>query len=181
MDAGGDRRKTMMDPRPYEEAEPLAIFVYGTLKREQLRGSLWPRPAISITPAIAVGTLYDLGSYPGLVEGDNLVLGEVWRFHPEDLQETLVVLDRIEGFDPVKNMGEYVRRVIQVETLADPASSGAGCEPPSQTVMTWTYFYNEPRRLASARRIEVWMEAGGHWVCQWPDPMSKVPRSFAEE
>jgi gamma-glutamylcyclotransferase (GGCT)/AIG2-like uncharacterized protein YtfP len=178
----------MTEPRPLEGELPFAIFVYGTLKREQLRGRLWPRPALSIEPAIANGTLYDLGSYPGLVGGDQLVLGEVWTFRCDDLQETLLVLDRIEGFDPKSDTGEYVRRVIQVEVLpASHASNAAASasretEPEEDsTLSAWTYLYNDPLRLRLARRIEAWTEAAGHWVCQWPDPMSRVPRSFAEE
>lgn len=178
----------MIESRQPEGEFPLAIFVYGTLKREQLRGRLWPRPPLSIEPAIATGTLYDLGPYPGLVDGDQLVLGEVWTFRREDLQETLLVLDRIEGFDPKSDSGEYVRRVIQVEILpAAEAPKGAGNAlnetelPQKSTISAWTYLYNEPLRLSLARRIEVWMEAGGCWVCQWPDPISRVPRSFAEE
>lgn len=167
---------------------PLAIFVYGTLKREQLRGRLWPRPALSIEPAIAKGTLYDLGPYPGLVDGDQLVLGEVWTFRAEDLRETLAVLDRIEGFDPKGDSGEYVRRVIQVEIIPAhqsstraAAASREGKPAENATLSAWTYLYNEPARLDLARRIEVWTEVGGYWVCQWPDPMSRVPLSFAEE
>jgi gamma-glutamylcyclotransferase (GGCT)/AIG2-like uncharacterized protein YtfP len=167
---------------------PLAIFVYGTLQREQLRGRLWPRPALSIEPAIAKGTLYDLGPYPGLVDGDQLVLGEVWTFRREDLRETLLVLDRIEGFDPKNDSGEYVRRVIQVEILPDPHASKGATSASKETgpyekptLSAWTYLYNDPLRLGLARRIEVWTESNGHWVCRWPDPMSRVPRSFAEE
>ena len=48
------------------KAGEVGIFVYGTLKKNQLRGSLWPRPPIALGPAITLGELWDLGSYPGL-------------------------------------------------------------------------------------------------------------------
>lgn len=71
------------------------VFVYGTLLRGEsnerflrsarLVGAARTRPAF---------TLYDLGAFPGLVEGGSVaVTGEVY----EVSEETLAALDRLEG------------------------------------------------------------------------------------
>lgn len=113
---------------------------------------------MSIEPAIAEPST-DLGPYPGLVDGDQLVLGEVWTFRAEDLRETLAVLDRIEGFDPKGDSGEYVRQVIQVEIIPAhqsstraAAASREGKPAENATLSAWTYLYNEPARLDLADR-----------------------------
>ena len=94
--------------------DKVGIFVYGTLKQNQLRGSLWPRPPIAIGPAITLGELWDLGSYPGMHPGSDWVLGELWIFRPEDIKETFRVLDEIEEYDPKEDCGLYLRRQIDV-------------------------------------------------------------------
>jgi gamma-glutamylcyclotransferase (GGCT)/AIG2-like uncharacterized protein YtfP len=69
------------------------VFVYGTLKRGQVRERSWPRQPLAVEPAWTLGRLFDLGPYPGLLAGTDRVLGELWRFAAEDLPETLRVLD----------------------------------------------------------------------------------------
>lgn len=129
---------------------PAGFFVYGTLKRGELRESAWPHAPLAIAEATVRGQLYDLGPYPALAEGTELVLGEFWSFRPEDMQATLATLDRIEGFDQTPH-DLYQRRVVS-------------CELPDQsTVLAWTYFYARLERLATASRIEP--DAAG--LCRW--------------
>lgn len=73
------------------------VFVYGTLKRGQCRDSLWPRHPIEVIPAITRGTLYDREDYPAMTEGQDLVVGECWRFNEQDIPPVLETLDAIEG------------------------------------------------------------------------------------
>jgi gamma-glutamylcyclotransferase (GGCT)/AIG2-like uncharacterized protein YtfP len=82
---------------------PLAIFVYGTLQRGQVRERCWPRPALRVEPATVRGWLFDLGPYPALVvpaagEVADTIAGELWHVAADDLEVTLAALDRIEGF-----------------------------------------------------------------------------------
>jgi gamma-glutamylcyclotransferase (GGCT)/AIG2-like uncharacterized protein YtfP len=96
-------------------SEPLAIFVYGTLQRGEERAKEWPRPPLRVEPATTRGRLYDLGAYPALSDGDDLVRGELWHISAEDLALTLQTLDEIEGVGSGDN-DLYVRRVIECWT-----------------------------------------------------------------
>jgi gamma-glutamylcyclotransferase (GGCT)/AIG2-like uncharacterized protein YtfP len=94
--------------------EPLPIFVYGTLKREQCRERCWPRPPLRVEAAVARGRLHDLGPYPAMVPGGDFIRGELWHLRPEDVPETLQRLDEIEGC--VEGTGDqYIRVVIDCE------------------------------------------------------------------
>lgn len=95
----------------------VAVFVYGTLKRGQVREHCWPRRPNSVEPATIRGRLVDLGPYPALLDGDSLVLGELWRFDPADMGETLRALDEVECFG-VDDVDLYVRRVVDCDLLA---------------------------------------------------------------
>ncbi len=94
-------------------AQPL-IFVYGSLKRgyalhhlldsQTLRGSAVTKPLYR---------LFDLGTYPGIVEWPNglSVQGEVYKVDDECLRR----LDEAEGVAD----GCYARRLIQLEPPFD--------------------------------------------------------------
>ena len=90
--------------------EPLPIFVYGTLKRGQCRERCWPRRPVRVEGAVARGRLYDLGPYPAMVAGDDLIRGELWHLRPEDMEETLQRLDAVEGC--VEGTGDQYERVV---------------------------------------------------------------------
>lgn len=94
-----------------QTAQPAKFFVYGTLRRGEVRERCWPRLPLDVAPAYVFATLYDLGPYPAIVDGANRVRGELWTLAPEDLEATLLALDRVEGY----NQGGpdwYVRRLI---------------------------------------------------------------------
>lgn len=102
-----------MNRSPSEEhPESLkVIFVYGSLKRGYALHHL-------LNAATALGTartqplyrLFDLGSYPGLVEWPDgvEVVGELYEVTAEQLK----VLDEAEGVDE----GWYARRPIRLQT-----------------------------------------------------------------
>ena len=73
------------------------IFVYGTLKRGQCRDILWPCDPIAVIPAMTRGTLHDREDYPAMTAGQDLVVGECWRFREQDVPSVLRTLDEIEG------------------------------------------------------------------------------------
>ncbi len=92
-------------------SEDRHVFVYGTLCRGEQRdiNRLNPRPRY-IGEAFVPGTLYDLGTYPGIVlGGQNAVRGEVYRISAG--LESL--LDEIEEVWP-QQTGEYAKREVQV-------------------------------------------------------------------
>ena len=76
------------------------------------------------------GHLYDLGSYPGLVEtriekDPPQVRGELYEVLD---QSALLMLDEYEGFDRDEpEISRYVRKLIDVR---------------NQSVRAWCYFYN---------------------------------------
>jgi gamma-glutamylcyclotransferase (GGCT)/AIG2-like uncharacterized protein YtfP len=167
------------------KAGKVGIFVYGTLKENQLRGSLWPRQPIAIVPAITLGELWDLGSYPGMHPGSDWVLGELWIFRPNDIQETFRVLDEIEDYDPKEDRGLYLRRQIDVRGLEDQDRFG-----PLQKAFTYLMPQVAPMHPRHpVRRIEPWKEV--RWTVEgmpidklaacWPDPDSLVPEDFEDE
>jgi gamma-glutamylcyclotransferase (GGCT)/AIG2-like uncharacterized protein YtfP len=87
------------------------VFVYGTLRKGQERdiNRLQPAP-IFIGNSQILGTLYDLGSYPGVrLDGAHCVEGEVYQITPElECQ-----LDEIEEVWP-QQTGEYTRQMVAV-------------------------------------------------------------------
>jgi len=119
--------------------QPTAIFVYGTLKRGEVREQCWPRPPISVKPATVRGALYDLGSYPALVTGDDAVAGELWQIAPDDIEGTLVALDRVEGF---AGTGDDLYRRVIVE-----------CQTTAGSTRAWTYKLASAAMLHAAKRI----------------------------
>ena len=88
------------------------VFVYGTLRAGQERdiNRLSPAP-VFIGDSQINGTLYDLGSYPGVrLGGEKWVRGEVYSITPSlECQ-----LDAIEDVWP-EQTGEYVRREVVVQ------------------------------------------------------------------
>lgn len=128
------------------------FFVYGTLKRNERREHAWLYPPLSIVKATTHGRLFDLGSYPAMTVGQEVVEGEVWQVAEEHLQETLRTLDAIEGYVPAGNNNLYERRVVEYAILCnDNAFEDASPEKDahendtqkkgSNVHQAWTYFY----------------------------------------
>ncbi|MBX3273365.1 MAG: gamma-glutamylcyclotransferase [Sandaracinaceae bacterium] len=90
---------------------PRALFVYGTLMRGEVRAPILARHAASFCgPAEVRGALVDLGAYPGLIEGDGVVRGELVELtEPAD---ALAELDDVEGFLGYGRAGSLYRRVV---------------------------------------------------------------------
>ncbi|NQW93492.1 MAG: gamma-glutamylcyclotransferase [Polaromonas sp.] len=88
------------------------VFVYGTLRKGEERdiNRLQPAP-VFVGDSQIKGTLYDLGSYPGVrLSGENWVQGEVYQITPELERQ----LDEIEEVWP-QQTGEYVKREVVVQ------------------------------------------------------------------
>ncbi len=88
------------------------------------------RESRSLGPATLPGRLYDLGTYPGLVEdgGGGLVHGEVVLL--EDAASSLRWLDAYEGIPPGACEGEEYIRVERAAGLSDGSQ-----------IKAWVYVY----------------------------------------
>ena len=97
------------------------IFVYGTLRKGECRNYLLEDYRF-LGYAKAKGFLfYNIGAYPGMVEGDGEVVGEVYEIHESLLEK----LDLVEGVPDL-----YRRELIEVSL-----ENG-------QTISAYAYIYN---------------------------------------
>ena len=155
------------------EREVSAFFVYGTLKRSFLRGGLWPRKPLRIVPATIQSDLYDLGPYPAASPGKHWLLGEIWEFQSEDMDQTILKLDLIEGYSPNRDSNEYERQIVSAEI--------AGPESIPLNIQAYAYFAAQPKQLLLARQIKPFLQFMGRPVAAWPDSIARIPVSFSEE
>jgi gamma-glutamylcyclotransferase (GGCT)/AIG2-like uncharacterized protein YtfP len=119
--------------QPADEETNL-IFVYGSLMRGMERASFINNPdkARFVSPGTARGTLYDAGSFPGMIESANgsMVAGELYELF--DAETFLETLDLIEGYWPDQpERSLYERKII-------PVSTHEGMK------MAWAYIFNQP-------------------------------------
>ncbi len=131
-----------------------AVFVYGTLRRGDVRDitRLQPAPQF-IGMASVAGVLYDLGPYPGLLlGGEGRVTGEVYLISAA-LER---LLDEIEEVWPQQS-GEYHRREVAVQ-MQGAAAAGPVC---------LVYEIN-PERLAGCPVI-----TSGDWRQRSPAPRGR--------
>jgi gamma-glutamylcyclotransferase (GGCT)/AIG2-like uncharacterized protein YtfP len=96
------------------------LFVYGTLLpgcrlQNHISGCLRRGPVI-----LEGAKLYDLGSFPGLVQEDGFVIGEWVSVPPTMLKK----LDQIEDYDVEREPKDclYIRRNVQIQRLTDGKS-----------------------------------------------------------
>jgi gamma-glutamylcyclotransferase (GGCT)/AIG2-like uncharacterized protein YtfP len=141
----GTRRFPENADRMTEMVEPESVFVYGSL----MRGLELHRHiefGTFVSQGTTKGVLLSLGRYPGLVDGDAIVRGEIYRF--ADLPAALDVLDDIEDFDATNPDGSmYVR-------VARPVMTDDG-----QEVISWLYVYNQPTQGAVPIQSGDWRNA----------------------
>jgi len=103
------------------------IFVYGTI----LKG-LQRAPALIkskyLGPAMIQAELFDIGYFPGVKEGVNTIIGELYKTDAE----TISALDQIEGYDE-KNMRDslFIRKQVQARLFAT-----------GRYVTSFCYFFN---------------------------------------
>lgn len=109
------------------------VFVYGSLRKGEhnhwyLEGSQFIGE-FSTQPCFA---MYDLGTYPGIVEGDFSVRGEVYQVdddmlhHLDELEEVPIEYCRETIETPFGNAWVYIYQ--DVANLKELISSGDWCE-----------------------------------------------------
>ncbi len=126
------------------------LFAYGTLKRGECRESMWPYPPVSVRTAYIQARLYDLGPYPAVRVDIDLddpqdwdwVQGELWRVSPDHFEETLHVLDSIEGTNQKGHRNLYDQVLVRAYDL--PGSTTHG--------LALVYHYSNAKRLSPQRR-----------------------------
>ena len=98
-------------PEPTASLPARHVFVYGTLRRGELRDITGLSPApVWVGLGSVAGVLYDLGPYPGvLLGGPGRVSGEVYTI----AAELEAQLDAIEEVWP-QQTGEYRKQLVQV-------------------------------------------------------------------
>ncbi len=109
-------------PEPTTPSTSRHVFVYGTLRRGDVRDITRLRPAPQYVGLASVaGVLYDLGPYPGAVLGGPArVTGEVYAISAELERQ----LDVIEEVWP-QQTGEYRKQTVRVRLDQPQALSGA--------------------------------------------------------
>lgn len=98
-----------------EPSEHLPFFVYGTLLPGQPNAHLWAERVVAQEVGwLANGRLYDLGSFPIMLEeGDEFVRGVVLYVAPAQYQAVLARLDELERYDPAQPEAAGYRRVAR--------------------------------------------------------------------
>lgn len=109
-------------PEPTPPSASRHVFVYGTLRRGDVRDITRLRPVPQFVGLASVaGVLYDLGPYPGVVLGGPArVTGEVYTISAELERQ----LDVIEEVWP-QQTGEYRKQAVRVRLDQPQALSGA--------------------------------------------------------
>jgi len=122
------------------------VFVYGSLM-----GGFWnnklleEQEYLGIAKTRAEFNLYSLGSFPGVVDGTTVVIGEVYNVD----ERCLASLDNLEGYDrdyPERSF--YTRRLI---TLADRQKA-------------WIYVFNragKDKELIASGDWRKWIDERG--------------------
>jgi gamma-glutamylcyclotransferase (GGCT)/AIG2-like uncharacterized protein YtfP len=111
-------------------AEITSLFVYGGLMRGfdlhhclggcRFVGEGWTR-----------GILLRAGRYPGLVDGEGTVAGDLYRM--SDPAPLLATLDELEEYDPRNPQGSLYVRDVRPVSMSDGSLTFA-----------WLYVYNRP-------------------------------------
>ena len=97
--------------------EYLSFFVYGTLLPGQPNFYYWGDAIASQETAVfSNGRLYDLGSYPMLIEAPGeSVIGALISIDPACYQSVLARLDQLEEYDPEQpEQSSYIRAQREV-------------------------------------------------------------------
>lgn len=135
------------------------MFVYGTLKRTQVRERCWPFSPLQVRTATVCAAMYDLGPYPALVAGSDRVAGEVWEFTSEQMTKTLAVIDEVEGCPLLYHRVKIACDLS--EDLSDKLTQGS---IGATTCWAYTYFFTDAKTVhKQGSRVR---PVNG--VCRWP-------------
>ncbi|MGI9466027.1 MAG: gamma-glutamylcyclotransferase family protein [Rubripirellula sp.] len=148
-----------------------SVFVYGTLKRGQKRGEMWPFEPLRVSVVLTHGTLFDRHDYPAMTSGTDDVVGERWDFRPEQMQRVLEVLDAIEGANQPGVPDLYRRVVVTTWNLCEAGTADHRVDAEA-ACKSYTYHYaSDPVDDGFARILPDRSAQGGvRPRVQWPTP-----------
>ena len=111
----------------------IPIFVYGSLREGMYNyDRILKGKTTSIVKATVEGyKMLDMGSFPGIIAGDNTIVGEVMNINPGMYLQTLQLLDRLEGYNPSQKSKSLYHREIKRVKLED-----------GQEIDAYIYVYN---------------------------------------
>lgn len=115
------------------------VFVYGTLMKGMSRHSEMEDGGRFYCKGNVKGELYDMGNYPGMIPGEGIVFGEVYK--ASDMFQMIQRLDWIEGAGG--NNSLFTRTIQEVET---------------DEGIIWAYVYHYAQPLDSFKQIK-----SGNW------------------
>lgn len=94
------------------------FFVYGTLKVGGAFAGVFDEFRINSKKAVLEGyDLYNLGWFPGIIEGNGKVMGEIHEYKSEDIDWIRRQFDRIEGYSEiVPESSMYLRKELNIKT-----------------------------------------------------------------
>jgi len=126
----------MNDVKQGGEGQDQFLFVYGTLKKDQIEKTGIILPQLEwVSKGWCYGTLFDTGKgYPALTisKETTKVEGELYRFYKQDAEIIFQTLDPYEDYYPEKpEQSEFLRTTI--ELVSD---SG-------EKLIAWCYLYNQ--------------------------------------
>lgn len=123
--------------------EKIYLFVYGTLMSTNRNNMVYLADSSYIGKGTLNGyDLYDLESYPGIVQGNGKVKGELYAVSLDKLPE----IDRYEGEGAL-----YLRKLVQV------------CSEKNEKYSAFTYVYNKEikGRIKTEYENQLWYEGIG--------------------
>jgi gamma-glutamylcyclotransferase (GGCT)/AIG2-like uncharacterized protein YtfP len=146
-----------------------SVFVYGTLKRGQCRGAMWPVEPLNVSVVFTLGTLFDRHDYPAMTSGTDDVVGEKWDFRPEQMPRVLEVLDAIEGANQPRVPDLYRRVVVTTWDLCESGAAEHRADAETSR-MSYTYHYaSDPEDDGFTRILPDQSDEGRVRPCvQWP-------------
>ena len=152
-----------------EIGEISSVFVYGTLKRGQCRGAMWPFDPLRVSVVFTLGTLFDRHDYPAMTSGTDDVVGEKWDFRPDQMQRVLEVLDAIEGANQPGVPDLYHRVFVTTWDLGEQSAANHGSDAAISCKSYCYHYASDPEengftRILPARTIE----RHGRPCVQWP-------------
>ena len=158
-----------MDVKSKLNEERLPFFVYGTLLPGQPNAFLWQGTVTAQQPATLAGsTLYDMGSYPMLVEtGDDCVQSMLLHIAEAEYAAVLARLDELEGctLDQPEDFGySRVIRTVQIEITSPEHDRN------SRSHSAWVYIGQE----ATVRGLPP--IPGGDWAAYVVDTFHDIDK-----
>ncbi|MBF0121632.1 MAG: gamma-glutamylcyclotransferase [Desulfobacterales bacterium] len=141
----------------------MKIFVYGTLLKGMSRAKML-LDSNYLGYAMTTASLYNTGDYPGMKEGENITIGEIYDI----TEKKMHYLDTVEGYeetDPDNSL--FIRKEIAVQKISN-----------GEFIDAFAYFYNQSSETdyliqhGDYRRYLIEQEMKYQWIIAYGSNMS---------